>query len=451
MGLLDQMFGSTPDQTQAMGLLGARMMAGNTAQGFADAGQYMAGAKDRDMARQLQAMQMQQHQLALQKAQREQANEEGLLGLQSQFFRPGSQGQGGTSAVNGALPPELQIGAQPAIPGSAPQFDVRGYTTEALNRKLMNPLEAIKLNQLMAKETPINKLDAKDFTPASVQKFAQTGNYGDLVRMDKLHFGDTGGALVGLDQYTGKPVNSVAKTGNPFSDLIVSDGRGGMRPNSPLIGAKSQIARAGASNVSVTTKQEGEESKAVGKFFGENYADVQKAGFTAQSSINRINRLGQLLDGVDTGKFAPLGLEVAKTAQSVGLNIDPKLSNKEAAVALSSEIALQLRNPSGGAGMPGAMSDADRNFLAGMVPGIEKTPEGRKQIIETAKKLAQRDIEVARMAREYRQKNGTINEGFYEQLSRFSESKPLFGGKQVGPAPAGGGANIDALLKKYGQ
>jgi hypothetical protein len=67
------MFGSTPDQTHAMGLLGARMMAGNTAQGFADAGQYMAGAKDRDMARQLQAMQMQQHQLALQKAQREQA------------------------------------------------------------------------------------------------------------------------------------------------------------------------------------------------------------------------------------------------------------------------------------------------------------------------------------------------------------------------------------------
>lgn len=321
----------------------------------------------------------------------------------------------------------LPSAGRPASPAS---FDTRGYANALMT---INPARGMQMLQGLQKESPINKLDVKDFTPTSVQKFQQTGNYGDLVRLDKAHFADTGGTITALDSFTGRPINEVQKSGNPFKDLLVSDGQGGMRPNSPLIAAKSAIARAGASNVSVTTKQEGEEAKAVGKFFGDNYADIQKSGFTAQNTINRYNRLSQLLDGVDTGKFAPLGLEVAKTAQSIGLNIDPNLANKEAAVALSGEIALQLRNPSGGAGMPGAMSDSDRNFLAGMVPGIEKTPEGRQQIVETAKKLAQRDMEVAKMAREYRGKNGTINEGFYNQLAQYSESNPLFGKSAAAP------------------
>jgi hypothetical protein len=116
------------------------------------------------------------------------------------------------------------------------------------------------------------------------------------------------------------------------------------------------------------------------------------------------------------------------------------MQNKEAAQALSSEIALQLRNPSGGAGMPGAMSDADRQFLANMVPGLATTPEGRKLMIETATKLAQRDKEVAAMARKYRQKKGNIDEGFYDELAQFSSAKPLFGKSDGG---------VDALVEKY--
>ena len=441
---LNSLLGDTPDKAQAMSLLAAGLGQRDVLGGLLAASQFMGGAKDRATDREMKQMQMEEARMKMEQMRRAAANEQGLSALMPQYMNPGRPAMGGTADVNAALPPDLQIGAQPAMPGRRPGFDIQGYTQAAMQQRLMNPLQALEMQKKFAPESQINKLDVKDFSPASVAKFNQTGNYGDLERMDKLHFGDTGGALVGLNQFTGKPVNSVPKTGNPFSDLLVSDGQGGLRANSPLIGAKSQIARAGASNVSVTTKQEGEESKAVGKFFGENYADVQKSGFNAQSSMNRLDRLGQLLEGVDTGKFAPLGVEVSKAAQSFGLNIDPKLANKEAAVALSSEIALQLRNPSGGAGMPGAMSDADRNFLNGMVPGIEKTPEGRKTILETAKKMAQRDVQVARMAREYRQKRGTINEGFYEELAKFSEANPLFAGGR-----AGGGSNIDALVNKY--
>lgn len=211
-----------------------------------------------------------------------------------------------------------------------------------------------------------------------------------------------------------------------------------VRQNFILRGLNKQTSHAPAPSATVINRQEGEEAKAVGKFFGDAYANIQHAGFNAQSKVTRYNRLGTLLEGVNTGKFSAAGLEVAKAGQALGFNIDPSIGNKEAAQALSSEIALELRNPSGGAGMPGAMSDKDREFLVSMVPGLATTPQGRKQMLETAQKLAQRDVQVAKMAREYRKRNGTLNEGFYDELARYSAENPLFPQTAPAGAPAAG-------------
>jgi hypothetical protein len=172
--------------------------------------------------------------------------------------------------------------------------------------------------------------------------------------------------------------------------------------------------------------QEKAESKAVGEFFGKTYATIQDAGASATNKINKVNRLNTLLEGVQTGKLTPFGVDVASTAASLGFKIDPKLGNKQAADALSKEMALELRNPSGGAGMPGALSNSDRDFLMSMTPGLTSDPEGRKLISESMIKLAKRDQEVAKIAREYRKKNGNLDEGFYEELAKFSEANPLF-------------------------
>lgn len=205
---------------------------------------------------------------------------------------------------------------------------------------------------------------------------------------------------------------------------------------------QKSLRRAGATQTNINMGQEKEEAKVVGKAFGEQFADIQKSGFTAQSTINRYDRLGQLLEGVNTGKFSPLGLEISKAAQAAGFNIDPNLKNKEASVALSNEIALQLRNPAGGAGMPGALSDKDREFLVSMVPGLGTTPEGRKMMLETGKKLAKRDMDVARLAREYRKKNGSLDEGFYDELNDYANKNPLF--QQTTPKKPASSSVFDA-------
>lgn len=208
---------------------------------------------------------------------------------------------------------------------------------------------------------------------------------------------------------------------------------------------KRSIAKAGASNVNVNTKQETEESKVVGKGFGEQYMGIQNADFSANNKIATLDRLSNLMQGVKTGKLEPSHMQLAAAAESLGMKFDPALGTKQAIEAISNEMALQARNPSGGAGMPGALSDKDREFLTNITPGMSKTPEGNRLIIETSRKLAQRDKQVAKIAREYRKRNGTIDEGFYDELNRFSAANPLFP-QQTQVAPP---SNIDALLDKY--
>lgn len=197
------------------------------------------------------------------------------------------------------------------------------------------------------------------------------------------------------------------------------------------VAMRSQIAAAGRAVNNVNIKQEGEEAKTVGKAYGDMFVDTQKGGLEAQRNIANIDRLSNMLEQVNTGRGAATTLELKRIAKSAGIDLEKygirdDVAPAEAAQALSREMALLLRNPAGGAGMPGAMSDADREYLNSMVPGIETTPEGRRLMMETMRRTSRRTIEVAKMARDYRAKNGAINEGFYEDLAKFSEANPLF-------------------------
>ena len=76
--------------------------------------------------------------------------------------------------------------------------------------------------------------------------------------------------------------------------------------------------------------------------------------------------------------------------------------------------------------MPGAMSDADREFLKSMTPQMSQTAEGRKSIIESRVKVMERENRVAQMARAYRQKYGKLDESFFSQLQEWSNKNHIF-------------------------
>ena len=113
------------------------------------------------------------------------------------------------------------------------------------------------------------------------------------------------------------------------------------------------------------------------------------------------------------------------------INIKPENTGggrqpKEAAAKIANEMALSLRDTSTGAGMPGAMSDADRLYLQSMIPSYQNSAQGRKQMITDAVAIEQRNQQVAKLARQYVKENGQLDNGFYDKLSEFSAANPLF-------------------------
>ena len=150
-------------------------------------------------------MQQAMEHAAQQKAER--ARQQTIQQGMAQYFKPGQQA---LSPLTGS--PELGIMPSAGREAVAPSFDAAGAAQFlANNGEYENALKLLP----KPKELQVNKLDVKDFTPESVQKFAQTGSYADLVRMDKAHFGDSGGQLVAMNPFTGQPLNSINKTQSP--------------------------------------------------------------------------------------------------------------------------------------------------------------------------------------------------------------------------------------------
>lgn len=155
-------------------------------------------------------------------------------------------------------------------------------------------------------------------------------------------------------------------------------------------------------------------------------AQIRTSGFNSNAKIASLTRLDQLLGNFEGGKYGKDTFELARGANSFGLKIDPKLPNKEAAEALTSQYALEQRNPSGGAGMPGGLSNTDRDYLYGMSPGMAQSAEGRKNIINNQIALAKRDQEVAAAANKWVKQFGQLTPDFFDQLQDYSNKHPLF-------------------------
>lgn len=153
---------------------------------------------------------------------------------------------------------------------------------------------------------------------------------------------------------------------------------------------------------------------------------IQTRGFAAPQKIATLDQIGKLYDNYEGGTLSGFALKAASTANSLGFKIDPKLGDKQAAEALSKEMALSLRNTSQGGGMPGSMSDQDRNYLKSMVPDLAQSAAGRQKIINAHRALLQRDIQVAEFARNYENKYGKLDNGFYNQLQQWANDNPLF-------------------------
>jgi len=179
------------------------------------------------------------------------------------------------------------------------------------------------------------------------------------------------------------------------------------------------------------------------KDFAKQASGFADSGAKATGMMRQLGELETLYKdpNVTKGAIAENISGLKNLAASFGVDIKG-VGGEQAISAITNKMALDMRSTAEGGGMPGAMSDADRNFLANMTPNLSKTPQGRAQIIANMRKMAQRQNDIARMATAYEKKNGQIDIGFQKEMQDFANANPLF------TSPAGAD-NIDALLEKY--
>jgi hypothetical protein len=213
---------------------------------------------------------------------------------------------------------------------------------------------------------------------------------------------------------------------NAYSDVVTQEGADSPRAKLLRDRLNKLSTRDSGTTVNLPPTESGY-SKKTGEHLAEMMKDIQDAGFKSSVQTNSLNALEQALSQVATGKLTPLRTRYNEYAKSLGLpEWGDDVSQAQFAQATSRELALQLRNPAGGAGMPGALSDKDREFLESMVPSIEMTPGGWRLLIDYRKRMNTRNREVAKLARDYQKKNGILDYEFQDELAAWGEAHPLF-------------------------
>ena len=189
--------------------------------------------------------------------------------------------------------------------------------------------------------------------------------------------------------------------------------------------ADARLAERAAGAPRIINKGEDEHAKQDAKYYQGQYVKTQKAADSSMKRLYDYKLIHNLIGDAYSGIGAEKALAGKKLLKIVGVDLGD-VSGPEAAASVSNMLALELRNPAGGEGMPGAMSDRDREFLLQMVPGLSMTKEGRAFMIEIQKRKAARFREQAKDARDYRLKHKYLDVGFDELQAQKWENNDIF-------------------------
>lgn len=163
-------------------------------------------------------------------------------------------------------------------------------------------------------------------------------------------------------------------------------------------------------------------------FFEDRYADIQTQAASAGQMLGMYDIAEQALaSGLRTGFGAEAEQSLRRMGQAMGLDVDEAaLAGGELLTSVTNRMALQMRNPDSGMGMPGAVSDRDLQFLRDAQIGIDRSPAGNVRMLRAFRAMEERKVELAQMADEYIEKNERLDIGFNEQVRRYAAQNPLF-------------------------
>lgn len=178
----------------------------------------------------------------------------------------------------------------------------------ALRQQQMQALQGMTPQQAIASGVPADV----------VKQYYEARNFG----RDKVEYKDVGGQLVPVTEYGDSPqgIAPIAKTGNPFSDLVVRGPDGQIVPNAPLVDVKGRIAERGAARTNVSVNMP---DKKFYEGLGTAVSGQIEQGFNqAQSAVQTLNNANQIaasLDKAIVGPGANQRVALAQIGQVLGV------------------------------------------------------------------------------------------------------------------------------------
>ena len=375
-GLLDSIFNS-PEGRMGMGLLALGQMP--KSQGMAGlmgllASQDAAAKNKADSAWQEEAR-------GRQRKEWSQADAESALA--PQFFKPA---QPGLAPLMG----DQEAGIMPSAgrPGVQASFDMPGYAQAMMG---VNPMKGMQLMQSLQKELPVDKINPEKFTPASLAKFAQTRNFGDLVPRDKLEFVEG----VGVNPYD--PANANRAIPNPNKPFAM-DASGNIVPNRAYQDYEIRKAGAGATrvsnNVAVNTEKSflNEIAGGMGKQVDASLAQARGAS----DSLRTIGQLGEILNSgkVMAGPATKPAMLLTQLGAQLGLaGKDSKETLEKTRAAMQQMAQLELDAAAQMKGQ-GQITENERDIIRRAASGdISMTLPELKTLTASLEKTARYRIE----------------------------------------------------------
>lgn len=183
----------------------------------------------------------------------------------------------------------------------------------------------------------------------------------------------------------------------------------------------------------------------LGKAWADDYSSINAAAKNANNTISTSDEIIKIANNPNVyfGPGAKYVKGTKKLAQSLGLaDFGDSVNQADIMNAYGNRLAMQMRNPDSGFGLTGSTSDRDVQFLLDSVPNLSQTREGAIYLANLSKASAQRDRDLAKLANEYRRKNGVFdsNDFFVSVVEKYDEKNPI-----VRPE------EINKLLKKTGK
>lgn len=190
-----------------------------------------------------------------------------------------------------------------------------------------------------------------------------------------------------------------------------------------------EVAAADAHNRAAVTQAEGTTRSGV-TYLDDLNDRANKAG----TEEGRLQQLEYALSRTYSGFGAEQLLTLRQMGGALGIGDTEALGAGELARSISNQLALGLRNPAGGEGMPGNLSNADRDFLQRSVPSLQNSPEGWREMINMRRRLNQYALAQSQEANRYLEAGGSAT-SLRPHMQRWADANPLF----AAPAAREGG------------